>query len=323
MKKNIIMLTISLLISGVVSAQEHHVAKVTKETHVYSIKKSDTLRLDRYFTECSLDSEESRPVIIFMFGGAFYTGTRDEARYIPCFEYYAQRGYQVVSIDYRLALKDFNPETVKSLSVLASTIDNTINVAVEDLFDATSYLNDRSEEWNINPELFVTFGSSAGAISVLQAEYYVVNGHTLVDKLPTDFKYAGTMAMAGAIFSQHGKIEWSDRAAPILLLQGNADRNVPYDKVKIFRYGLWGSKQIAESLKKIESPYYFYTFDNAEHEIATTPMDKNRDDINAFLTKLVEGRENLEIIKEETNPTVPDKKKNFRMKDFIKANFPE
>ena len=331
MKRDILMLFVGALTIGTATAQKAQEAqevqelptnRVIKETHIYSIKKCDTLRLDRYFTNSDIKAKEPKPVIIFLFGGAFYTGTRNEPRFTSCFEYYAKRGYQVVSIDYRLALKNFKTSDVKSISSLVNTIDNTINVAVEDLYDATSYLAKKSEEWNINPKKFVTFGSSAGAITTLQAEYYIVNGHQLTEKLPANFKYAGVMAMAGAIFSKSGKISWSDKAAPMLLFQGNADKNVPYSKARVFSYGLWGCEQVAKSLSKISSPYYFYTFDNETHTVAISPMDDNREDIDIFLTKFVENREPLEITKTQKNTSEPIRKKNFGIRDYLKANFP-
>lgn len=303
--------------------------EVIKETHLYSIKGTDSLRLDRYYTkscvgycdECCGDSQELKPAIIFMFGGAFYTGTRDEAFFIPCFEYYAQRGYEVFSIDYRLGLKTTNITTVKKFSKFVDLIDSTINLAVEDLYDATSYIVDRSTEWSVDPSMIVSFGSSAGAISVLQAEYYRVNGAPLVRKLPENFQYAGVISMAGAIFSMDGELKWEGEVAPILMFQGSADSNVPYNKKRILKYGFYGSKAIAKSLKKEAKPYYFYTFEGAGHEIAGTPMDDNREDIDAFLQKFVKERQPLEIVKTSTDTSKPKVKDKFSMKDYLKANF--
>ena len=295
--------------------------EVVKETHLYSVKGADSLKLDRYYTQSCHSTQELKPAIIFMFGGAFYTGTRDEMRYISCFEYYAKRGYEVYSIDYRLGLKDVNLESIKPVSQLITTIDNTINIAVEDLYDATTYIVGRSKEWGVDPSMVITFGSSAGAISILQAEYYSVNKHTLSRKLPKDFKYKGVISMAGAIFSTNGKLKWNRCVAPMLMLQGSADRNVPYNSKRVFKYGFFGSKAIAKSLAKVKSPYYFYTFEGAGHEIAVSPMDNNRADIDAFLDKLVIGKQPLEITKTSVNRSKARVKDRFSIRDYIKANF--
>lgn len=314
--KKIILLSLLHLICLNTSAQE-----VLKETHLYSVKGSDSLRLDRYYTPVCEETKELKPVIIFMFGGAFYTGTRDEVRFIPCFEYYAQRGYEVFSIDYRLGLKGVKLNSIKPASALIKTINNTLNIAVEDLYDATTYIAERSEEWQVDTSMVITFGSSAGAISILQAEYYLVNKHTLSAKLPSGFRYKGVISMAGAIFSMNGKLKWGSDVAPMLMLQGSADRNVPYGSKRIFKYGFFGSKAIAKSLKKIKSPYYFCTFEGAGHEIALSPMNDNREDIDAFLDKLVIEKQPLEIVKISTNTSKGRVKDRFSMRDYINANF--
>ena len=77
--------------------------KIEKETFVYAVRDADTLRLDRY----ALLSPDSRakPCLMFLFGGGFMTGTRDNRRFRPFFDYYARKGFVVVSIDYRLGMK--------------------------------------------------------------------------------------------------------------------------------------------------------------------------------------------------------------------------
>lgn len=83
--------------------------------------------------------------MIFVFGGAFISGTRDAESYRPFFEYMArEQGYTVVSIDYRLGLKEplaagkLSPETFPQL------LPQTVLMAVEDLYDATSFVAGKS-----------------------------------------------------------------------------------------------------------------------------------------------------------------------------------
>src|SRR5690554_7751453 len=47
-----------------------------------------------------------RPCIVFVFGGGFKEGTRDYEKYSNFFNYFANKGFVVVSIDYRLGMKD-------------------------------------------------------------------------------------------------------------------------------------------------------------------------------------------------------------------------
>lgn len=76
---------------------------VEKQTFVYAVKQTDTLRLDRYVA-LTPDSR-TKPCLMFVFGGGFVGGRRDNASFLSYFEYYARKGYVVVSIDYRLGMK--------------------------------------------------------------------------------------------------------------------------------------------------------------------------------------------------------------------------
>ena len=79
---------------------------VSCDTFVYSVKGGDSLRLDRYTDTPAAEIDAKKPCMIFVFGGAFISGTRDAESYRPFFEYMArEQGYTVVSIDYRLGLK--------------------------------------------------------------------------------------------------------------------------------------------------------------------------------------------------------------------------
>ena len=74
-------------------------------------------------------------------------------------------------------------------------MQHAIDTAVEDFYDATGFVINQSSDWNIDVEQIVASGSSAGAITVLQAEYDLCNGHELAKRLPTGFNYAGVIHM--------------------------------------------------------------------------------------------------------------------------------
>ena len=66
--------------------------KIEKETFVYAVRDTDTLRLDRY-AALTPDSR-TKPCLMFLFGGGFMTGTRDNRRFRPFFDYYARKGFR-------------------------------------------------------------------------------------------------------------------------------------------------------------------------------------------------------------------------------------
>lgn len=285
---------------------------IKKETHIYSTKGTDTLRLDRYDNP-SISGQ--KPCLIYVFGGGFKGGNRSDKYYDKFFNFLLDKGYQVVSIDYRLGLKE-----VKDPFQFPAALPRSIYMAVEDLFDATSYVIENAKEWNIDTNMIIPCGSSAGAITVLHAAYTIANKETLSEKLPEDFNYAGIISLAGAIFSHTGSLEWKNPPAPILLFHGDADSNVPFDKIEAMNMGFYGSQHIVTQLDAIKSPYYFYKVENAAHEIASTPIQQNINEINIFLEQLVVERKQIIINTSVEQIGKPEMKKDFGLMDYIKAN---
>ena len=92
-----------LVLFALFAAAAGYAQTVEKQTFVYAVKQTDTLRLDRYVA-LTPDSR-TKPCLMFVFGGGFVGGRRDNASFLSYFEYYARKGYVVVSIDYRLGMK--------------------------------------------------------------------------------------------------------------------------------------------------------------------------------------------------------------------------
>lgn len=292
--------------------------KVDKQTYTFAIKGTDTLRLDKYeFTY--LQDTLPKPVVLFAFGGGFKGGSRDESSYIPFFEFLARNGYVVVSTDYRTGLKGLDPSKVKTPMQFADVLQTAITMAVEDFLDATRYVADNSAEWKIKPNQIIACGSSAGAVTSLQAEYELCNRTPVTQKLAPTFNYAGVISFAGAICSL-GIPDWKELPCPIMLFHGNADRTVPFDKALLENMGLWGSQFIAKQMQVKQSPYYFYLAEDAGHEMANIPMENNRYDILSFLDKFVINRQKAFINTVEVIPGKPVAQKNFTIQDYIQNN---
>lgn len=296
--------------------------RLAKTTELYAVKGADSLYLDRYTLADRSDDEGKRPCLVFVFGGGFISGTRDAEAYLSFFEHMASEGYDVVSIDYRLGLKQVVAAGDFSPAAMMTGMVGTVEMAVEDLFDATSHVVAKAEEWGIDPAAIVAVGSSAGAITVLHGEYALCTESPLVAHLPGEFRYAGIVSLAGAIFSPAHDLVWTTAPAPMLLFHGDADANVPYDVVREGDVaGFFGSKYIAGQLRGMGAPHYFYSFENANHRIATAPMDENRDVIRLFLTKLVTVGEPLMIDTRSTTLGTPDLPKDFSLEDYVSSNF--
>lgn len=257
--------------------------------------------------------------MIFAFGGGFKQGSRDNEMYISYLERLATEGIVAISIDYRLGLKVYPPEGGKLSMVKA--LANAVNVAVEDLYGATNYVIANAEAWGIDPELIMISGSSAGAITVLQAEWLRCNGDKLADVLPKNFHYAGVVSCAGAIFSTKGKPKFRQEAAPMLLFHGTSDSNVPYHKSSIAGIGFYGSKHIVKYLDKVPSPYYFYSAEYVTHTLAATPFIDQQDLIIQFINDYVLRGRRLYIEAQIYDPTIPQRPTRFSAMDYIKTNY--
>ncbi len=307
-----LLIIVALLIAVATSAQE-----VVKTTHHYATHDGIELLLDRYDT--TIVQEECRPCMIFLFGGGFKQGTRDHEMYISYLERLALEGIVAVSIDYRLGLKLYPPTGGKVSMVKA--LANAVTVAVEDLYGATNYIIANAEAWHIDPDLIMISGSSAGAITVLQAEWLRCNCEEIAEALPEGFRYAGVVSCAGAIFSTNGKPKFENQAAPMLLFHGTSDSNVPYDKSSIAGIGFFGSKHIVKHLNKAHSPYYFYSAEYVTHTLAATPFIDQQELILQFINDYVLRGKQLFIEATIYDPTIPQRPTSFSPMDYIRSNY--
>lgn len=261
----------------------------------YIFEKRDTcdLFLDIYNpadgSQTSIEDIE-KPTILFMFGGGFIRGTRNDESYLPWFKAMTEDGYRIISIDYRLGLKGSDKVGVAQVGAL----DKTIHMGVEDLYSATNFLNDNAAELGINPSNIVIAGSSAGAIIAMQAEYEICNGTSWTSVLPEGFRYAGVMSFSGAILSREGKVDYRLHSpAPTLMLHGTADELVPYKQIAILHLGFFGGGKLVERFQKFGYNFNMYHFIGYGHEIAAS-MPTTMDLQKRFLeTNVMKGKKRI------------------------------
>ena len=260
----------------------------------YMFVKRDTcdLFLDVYnpakSSETTFNGKE-KPTVIFMFGGRFIQGTRDDEDYKKWFRQLTDNGYRVISIDYRLGLKGSNKVGVAQVNIL----DKAIHMAVEDLFSATRFIIDNADQLGVNPSNMVISGSSAGAITVMQAEYEICNRTSWAQVLPEGFNYAGVMSFSGAILSRKGEVKYASAPAPTLMLHGTADNLVNYKQIKFFNLGFFGGGKLVKRFEKFGYNYNMYHFLDYGHEIAgsmPTTMDLQ---LKFLQTNVIEGKRRI------------------------------
>lgn len=285
---------------------------ITKQTHLYAIKGADSLYLDHY----AAPIEGKRPCVMFVFGGGFVGGARDhDTEY---FLFLANNGYDVVSIDYRLGMRGVeSPGIIEFLKAM----DKTINIAVEDLYSATNFILDHADEWQIDPTKIVVSGSSAGAITSLQAEYAICNSLPVTKGLKEGFNYAGVIAFAGAVFTLDGAPKWEKQSAPTLLFHGSSDTQVPFTKMALLGIGMYGSKYIADRLHDGGMPYWLYSVEYETHSMSSKPMHENHKEILLFVDEYVMQQRPLQRTTHTIDKNIPKRKTFFLPTDFINANY--
>lgn len=311
-KKNMMRtwITFSLVLIATISlAQERYQSEwfdeIRLETYTYATKDGENLDLDIYLPQA--DPELERATIIYVHGGGFSGGSRDEDKIVDFCTRLANHGYVVASISYRLTRKG-KPEGF-GCDCPATEKLNTFNAAVEDVQDATFFLIENRHQFAIDPQKIILAGSSAGAEAVLNTAYQPPYCYGL-DSGPVS--YAGVISMAGAI--PDTTVLYDESAVPSLLFHGTDDPLVPYGTAPHHYCAegtpgylvLHGAETIAEKLHQLDVPYWLHTSCGAGHELHSQPFtdyfDVVIDFCYTFVVKgegdqrhtVIEGKQNTE-----------------------------
>ncbi len=183
------------------------------------------LKLDIY--EPRGDTLTERPVVVWMFGGSWRAGDRDQlASYA---QDSARRGYVGVTIDYRIWVgSGFNLVTAS-------------NNAYDDTIAAIAWLKAHAGDYGLDPDAIVAAGYSAGAINALHALYR-----------PSTSPAAGAVAIAGMSFNG----ATADRP-PSIIFSGTADTTVPHA----------ASRDLCDRSRAVGNVCRFVPYDGADHLI--------------------------------------------------------
>ncbi len=197
------------------------------------------LKLDIYLP--ANDTATKRPLILWMHGGSFMSGSKDNAEIVPFAKRFAKRGFVCASIQYRLGLDGFPPN---QQIVLRSVIR-----AVQDGKGAVRFFRANASTYHIDTTHIFFGGSSAGAISALHIGYLssleefqqIESDSSLIvnlggleggnDAAPGySSKIHGVINLCGAI----GEKIWIEPGdIPVASVHGDQDATVPYGTAEI------------------------------------------------------------------------------------------
>jgi len=250
-----------------------------------------TMRLDLYTPDN--DTLSKRPCIVMAFGGAFLVGSKTlQPQLVDFCHNFAQRGYVVASIDYRLGFNTINT---------ASAV-RAVYRAAQDMKAAIRFLIDNADVYGIDPELIYAGGNSAGGITAIHSAYVSETERAMAAIFePTyggaDYNFinpwddlgcveCGTNDLGQAphnlvgipkvvisLWGAIGDVSWMESAtdAPIIMFHGTDDFIVSPNTAAPFDFpifpALQGSVPISERADDLGMTYELHLFEGEGHEV--------------------------------------------------------
>lgn len=240
-------------------------------------RKNLKLLMDIYLPDN--DTLSSRPLIVFLHGGAFYIGDKADYPITLWCKHFAACGYVVASVNYRMGFQ-----------LSKAAIERCGYSAVQDAHAAVRYLLSKKEEYRINPDYVFVAGTSAGAITSLNLAFMTNGTRPAASRKHGTYSDLGDIETSGntleqvfhvrAVANMWGAVSdlglLSSSRTAIISFHGDADRLVPYDtgipfsdmKVKIgglFFSTMYGSAAIHRQAQKLGYRSELYTFEGAGH----------------------------------------------------------
>jgi predicted esterase len=172
------------------------------------------------------DVQPTRPLIVWIHGGGFTTGARNEMEATAI--QYAQLGYVTASIDYRLdpgshcVLVQAGVYSGQQAVIERARCQTAILTARDDAATAITWLRAHAADYGIDTTKVAVGGASAGAIAAIHV------GETLNtpgSPAPAAVQVSAVLAMSGCNYVD-GSIDRSD--APLALLASDGDALVPF-----------------------------------------------------------------------------------------------
>lgn len=193
---------------------------------VYTEKKdySDNdikLSLDVYQPDC--DTQEKRPVIIWVHGGGMYTGSKNESWEPVCVlaSDFAKKGYVCISIDYRL-----NPTWEQT-----NAFNETMRNAAEDVAESVDFVRKNAEKYRIDTDKIILGGYSSGAEIV---DNYYFSNYLTDEKIFDKSGIKAVISISGnRLFFDSAACSGSDDAK-CLILHGESDDINPLSDAQKF-----------------------------------------------------------------------------------------
>jgi hypothetical protein len=219
------------------------------------------------FYEPVNDSASKRPLMIWVNGGAFTSGDRNNEDIVYFCNEFAKKGYATASIDYRTGLQT-------SPAGIAKAAINTI----QDLKAAIRYFRSKKDEYKIDTSRIICGGTSAGAFIAIHAGYLNAN------EIPVSIDLNGLGGIDGnsgnqgyssrfhLIINGWGAIcdtNWINAGdIPIVSIHGTSDATVPcFSGNALGVFPVFGSAIIERVASRLGIPNRLKLFYGIDHQL--------------------------------------------------------
>lgn len=255
-----------ICLTGTLNAHAQHPQELICNTYMF-VERDSSLCLDVYKPETP---RADKAAVLMAFGGGFFSGERNNDQMKRWASALLEHGFTVISIDYRLGFKD--SDFVASHSRLLQLPDlfmHCIDIAVQDCAAAVAWVCSNAGMLDIDPSKLILTGSSAGAITILQLDYYRANSMSGASALPAGWKPVAVIPYSGGVMCRDSKLKYATDPAPTMLLHGTKDRIVTYKSIGLpFGKKMHGGKKMDKALTRQDIPHWFIRFDGIGHEVA-------------------------------------------------------
>ncbi len=255
-----------ICLTGTLNAHAQNPQELICNTYMF-VERDSSLCLDVYKPETP---RADKAAVLMAFGGGFISGERNNDQMKRWASALLEHGFTVISIDYRLGFKD--SAMVASHSKLLKLPDlfmHCIDIAVQDCAAAVAWVCSNAGMLDIDPSKLILTGSSAGAITILQLDYYRANSMSGASALPAGWKPVAVIPYSGGVMCRDSKLRYATHPAPTMLLHGTKDRIVTYKSIGLpFGKKMHGGKKMDKALTRQDIPHWFIRFDGIGHEVA-------------------------------------------------------
>ncbi|MEZ5047690.1 MAG: carboxylesterase family protein [Chitinophagaceae bacterium] len=181
----------------------------------------DTLTMDIYYPQQSIDPLAQRPLVILVHGGGFTAG--DKTDFTSYAEQLARRGYVAATLDYRLGWNSIG--TGFPCTGNTTELNLAMYRALQDVKAGIRYLSFHANAYGIDKNTIFLAGTSAGAYTVMEAAFMDQQEANLA--FPDAYQLLGPIDSSSNTFYSNfniaGVFNWCGGVVDTAIIDANED----------------------------------------------------------------------------------------------------